>query len=122
MPADKKHTRRKVRVEANRMENARVEWISLVERGANRQPFKILKSAKGEVIDQDALRDLVQKVCEIEDAELRRKAAVQVISEVFYPDSKLRAVTPTLSKADQEFARQDMRNSLGFNSPRMRRP
>ena len=37
----------KVEVEANKLETPQVEWLSLVERGANRAPFKLMKAAKG---------------------------------------------------------------------------
>ena len=36
-----------VEVKATRLSNPQVEWVSLVERGANRAPFKIIKNRKG---------------------------------------------------------------------------
>src|SRR4051812_16716699 len=40
----------KVRVQANRLEKGDVAYISLVERGANRAPFKVMKQDKGQTM------------------------------------------------------------------------
>ena len=48
----------RVKTTMRQMKNAKVNFISLVTRGANRIPFRVLKSAKGEdnMLDLNQLR------------------------------------------------------------------